>query len=229
VAGADPADDLDPVLGVAVDGLLQERAVRDRRSRPGRWRHTPPGGVPSGAADQPRRTGRGGHVRLRHLASGVPLSFGFYVKYRGQAGDARGGDGPGAGRPVLLGLPYGRRPVRRPPRRDPVQLLPRRLRRRHHRRLIEVNVSSPAHEFFGSRKLRLAPQDYSPWTPPTDRLSGRSYPPAWRHPPPSGLVARPSCAAAGWLCTACCPCRVLHRVTVLLGVLCGRSRGGRWG
>src|SRR5438552_17721906 len=42
--------------------------------------------------------------------------------------------------------------------------------------------ASPAHEFFGSRKLRLAPQDYSPWTPPVDRLSGRSYPPASRHP-----------------------------------------------
>src|SRR5438874_82003 len=28
---------------------------------------------------------------------------------------------------------------------------------------------SPAHEFFCSRKLRLAPQDYSPWTPPLDR------------------------------------------------------------
>src|SRR5438477_9038916 len=72
-------------------------------------------------------------------------------------------------------------------------------------------VSSPAHElipaheffcgrkrrlaprpssrvFFGSRKLRLAPQDYSPWTPPTDRLSGRSYPPASRHPPVLDLV-----------------------------------------
>src|SRR5205085_396706 len=24
---------------------------------------------------------------------------------------------------------------------------------------------NPAHEFFCSRKLRLAPQDYSPWTP----------------------------------------------------------------
>src|SRR5438445_6130881 len=31
---------------------------------------------------------------------------------------------------------------------------------------------SPAHEFFCSRKLRLAPQDYSPWTPPTDQKSG---------------------------------------------------------
>src|SRR5438067_845750 len=42
-------------------------------------------------------------------------------------------------------------------------------------------LSSPAHEFLCSRKLRLAPQDYSPWTPPTDRFSGRSYPPASRH------------------------------------------------
>src|SRR5437016_1221631 len=33
---------------------------------------------------------------------------------------------------------------------------------------------NPAHEFFCSRKLRLAPQDYSPWTPPTDRFSVRS-------------------------------------------------------
>ena len=41
--------------------------------------------------------------------------------------------------------------------------------------------AGPAHELFGSRKLRLAPQDYSPWTPPTDRFSGRSYPPASRH------------------------------------------------
>src|SRR5438270_1777222 len=47
---------------------------------------------------------------------------------------------------------------------------------------------SPAHELFGSRKLRLAPQDYSPWTPPTDRLSGRSYPPASRHPRVLDLV-----------------------------------------
>jgi hypothetical protein len=42
-------------------------------------------------------------------------------------------------------------------------------------------LPGPAHELFGSRKLRLAPQDYSPWTPPSDRLSGRSYPPASRH------------------------------------------------
>src|SRR5438094_271683 len=48
---------------------------------------------------------------------------------------------------------------------------------------LAVGAFSPAHEFFGSRKLRLAPQDYSPWTPPVDRLSGRSYPPASRHPP----------------------------------------------
>src|SRR5205807_521910 len=45
-------------------------------------------------------------------------------------------------------------------------------------------VRSPAHEFFGSRKLRLAPQDYSPWTPPSDRFLVRSYPPASRHPAP---------------------------------------------
>src|SRR5205085_6590605 len=63
--------------------------------------------------------------------------------------------------------------------------------------LAVARALSPAHEFFGSRKLRLAPQDYSPWTPPTDRLSGRSYPPASRHPRPSGLVARPSRADAG--------------------------------
>src|SRR5436305_12883580 len=49
-------------------------------------------------------------------------------------------------------------------------------------------LPGPAHELFGSRKLRLAPQDYSPWTPPTDRLSGRSYPPASRHPPVLDLV-----------------------------------------
>src|SRR5437868_13970280 len=49
-------------------------------------------------------------------------------------------------------------------------------------------LHGPAHEFFGSRKLRLAPQDSSPWTPPTDRLSGRSYPPASRHPPVLDLV-----------------------------------------
>src|SRR5947209_884747 len=33
-------------------------------------------------------------------------------------------------------------------------------------------LPGPAHELFGSRKLRLAPQDYSPWTPPTDRFFG---------------------------------------------------------
>src|SRR5947209_10276930 len=49
-------------------------------------------------------------------------------------------------------------------------------------------LPGPAHEFLGSRKLRLAPQDYSPWTPPTDRLSGRSYPPASRHPRVLDLV-----------------------------------------
>src|SRR5437016_11136417 len=48
--------------------------------------------------------------------------------------------------------------------------------------------SSPAHEFFGSRKLRLAPQDYSPWTPPSDRFLVRSYPPASRHPRVLDLV-----------------------------------------
>src|SRR5437868_5524751 len=47
---------------------------------------------------------------------------------------------------------------------------------------------SPAHELFGSRKLRLAPQDYSPWTPPSDRLYDRSYPPASRHPRVLDLV-----------------------------------------
>src|SRR5207249_7766431 len=58
-------------------------------------------------------------------------------------------------------------------------------------------LPGPAHEFFGSRKLRLAPQDYSPWTPSSDRFLVRSYPPASRHPQPSGLVARPSRADAG--------------------------------
>src|SRR5437763_16753498 len=43
--------------------------------------------------------------------------------------------------------------------------------------------------FFCSRKLRLAPQDYSPWTPPSDRFLVRSYPPASRHPPVLDLVA----------------------------------------
>src|SRR5438067_11854476 len=50
------------------------------------------------------------------------------------------------------------------------------------------DIAPSARVFFGSRKLRLAPQDYSPWTPPTDRLSGRSYPPASRHPPVLDLV-----------------------------------------
>src|SRR5712671_2248918 len=50
------------------------------------------------------------------------------------------------------------------------------------------SARSPAHEFFCSRKLRLAPQDYSPWTPPTDRFLVRSYPPASRHPPVPDLV-----------------------------------------
>jgi len=66
-------------------------------------------------------------------------------------------------------------------------------------------VYSPADEFFGSRKLRLAPwpssrvffcsrklrlapQDYSPWTPRTDRFLVRSYPPASRHPRVLDLV-----------------------------------------
>ena len=31
-------------------------------------------------------------------------------------------------------------------------------------------ADSPAHEFFGGRKLRLAPQGYLPWTPRSDRL-----------------------------------------------------------
>src|SRR5881275_3101682 len=53
-----------------------------------------------------------------------------------------------------------------------------------------VALPGPAHEFFGSRKLRLAPQDYSPWTPRSDRLSGRSYPPASRHPRVLDLVGR---------------------------------------
>src|SRR5438067_13929442 len=45
---------------------------------------------------------------------------------------------------------------------------------------LAVGARSPAHEFFCSRKLRLAPQDYSPWTPPADRFLVRSYPPASR-------------------------------------------------
>src|SRR5437660_6125689 len=47
--------------------------------------------------------------------------------------------------------------------------------------------ASPAHEFFCSRKLRLAPQDYSPWTPPTDPFLVRSRIPralgSTRNPP----------------------------------------------
>src|SRR5437763_17044477 len=39
-----------------------------------------------------------------------------------------------------------------------------------------------ARVFFGSRKLRLAPQAYSPWTPRSDRFLVRSYAPASRHP-----------------------------------------------
>src|SRR5207244_4680321 len=35
-------------------------------------------------------------------------------------------------------------------------------------------LPGPAHEFVGSRKLRLAPQDYSPWTPRVDRFLVRS-------------------------------------------------------
>src|SRR5438105_13737841 len=45
----------------------------------------------------------------------------------------------------------------------------------------QLTSVSPAHEFLCSRKLRLAPQDYSPWTPPSDRFLVRSYPPASRH------------------------------------------------
>jgi len=51
-----------------------------------------------------------------------------------------------------------------------------------------ISGFSPAHEFFGSRKLRLAPQDYSPWTPPLDRFLVRSYPPASRYPRVLDLV-----------------------------------------
>src|SRR5207302_2216362 len=47
---------------------------------------------------------------------------------------------------------------------------------------------NPAHEFFCSRKLRLAPQDYSPWTPPLDRFLLRSYTPPSLHPRVLGLV-----------------------------------------
>src|SRR5881398_2466765 len=67
--------------------------------------------------------------------------------------------------------------------------MPNAFRRRCKREVLSRRACSPAHEFFGSRKLRLAPQDYSPWTPPLDRLSGRSYPPASRHPPVLALVA----------------------------------------
>src|SRR5437588_12616352 len=49
-------------------------------------------------------------------------------------------------------------------------------------------LSGPANELFGSRKLRLAPQDYSPWTPRLDRFLVRSYPPASRHPRVLDLV-----------------------------------------
>ena len=47
--------------------------------------------------------------------------------------------------------------------------------------LLSNSEFNPAHELFGSRKLRLAPQDYSPWTPPLDCFLVRSYPPASRH------------------------------------------------
>src|SRR5437764_14085747 len=50
------------------------------------------------------------------------------------------------------------------------------------------DIAPSARVFFGSRKLRLAPQDYSPWTPPVDRFLVRSYPPASRHPPVLDLV-----------------------------------------
>src|SRR5437868_1567344 len=46
--------------------------------------------------------------------------------------------------------------------------------RRPAHELCASSARNPAHEFLCSRKLRLAPQDYSPWTPPVDRLSGRS-------------------------------------------------------
>src|SRR5438045_7097628 len=51
-------------------------------------------------------------------------------------------------------------------------------------------LPGPAHELLGSRKLRLAPQDYSPWTPRSDRFLVRSYPPASRHPRVLDLVGR---------------------------------------
>src|SRR5438105_5322961 len=56
------------------------------------------------------------------------------------------------------------------------------------RRRLASSARNPANKFFGSRKLRLAPQDYSPWTPPTDRFLVRSYPPASRHPRVLDLV-----------------------------------------
>src|SRR5205823_9672475 len=63
-----------------------------------------------------------------------------------------------------------------------------------------------AYEIFGSRKLRLAPQDYSPWTPPSDRLFDRSYPPASRHE-----LEQPS-HSTRWTCRESCPPRVLDLV-----------------
>src|SRR5438309_5562258 len=59
-------------------------------------------------------------------------------------------------------------------------------------------LPGPAHELFGSRKLRLAPQDYSPWTPPSDRFLVRSYPPASRHE-----LEQPS-RSARWTCRESC-------------------------
>src|SRR5205814_1431028 len=87
-------------------------------------------------------------------------------------------------------VPLRARPRRHPrPRRRPPTLGP--TPRPHFlisRSSFGSTARSPAHEFLGSRKLRLAPQDYSPWTPPSDRLSGRSYPPASRHPRVLDLV-----------------------------------------
>src|SRR5207244_1709389 len=55
-------------------------------------------------------------------------------------------------------------------------------------RMLYTGVQPSSRVFFCSRKLRLAPQDYSPWTPPSDRFCHRSYPPASRHPPVLHLV-----------------------------------------
>src|SRR5207248_7432355 len=48
------------------------------------------------------------------------------------------------------------------------------LNKRNNAAIRPAHEFSPAHEFFCSRKLRLAPQDYSPWTPPLDRFLVRS-------------------------------------------------------